>query len=530
MDTSYLANALPITPPESPKKASAEISVKATKCSLPQRFGFFSVPTSVLKKSAQFGTLLNESSNSAKSETVSLTPCTTPSSTMSAENGILEATNSVKNGTIAEFSATHSGNITENDSMATSNSSPRQLTAVAGFISPGGIIRKLNQECVPNLHESSLNQSENLETIPLPPPKPKSTSPMEPSLNGYTIKPTTVYGKIPLSELSGQKIAPVKKETIETLNHREKPTRIHVKTPYKQAVKQPTTMKTPSDASTAEINGMDLCKQNEKETTANTSFEPTPVRLQYGQFRGLIPVRPKPEPKPSSYYGQPPGNLGRLEHLSQLLDSIKTKERDSSSSSSSYGSPFNTSGNSFISAPVVFSTENRPLTLFFTKIYCFSNHFHCERLEIDEVKYMCTEQYYMYYKAHIFGDKQSALLIMRTRDPKVMKKLAEDVENFDQNLWFPISVQIMVIANQRKYEQNPELRRELFSTADTELVEASPTDTRWGVALSIDSPDIRDKSRWMGLNIMGRLLTKLRERLLKRPEFEAEWKEIMNKN
>lgn len=48
----------------------------------------------------------------------------------------------------------------------------------------------------------------------------------------------------------------------------------------------------------------------------------------------------------------------------------------------------------------------------------------------------------MYYKAHIFGDKNSALLIMRTRDPKVMKKLAEDVENFDQDLWFPISIQV----------------------------------------------------------------------------------------
>lgn len=80
----------------------------------------------------------------------------------------------------------------------------------------------------------------------------------------------------------------------------------------------------------------------------------------------------------------------------------------------------------------------------------------------------------------------------------------------------------MVIASLKKYEQNPELRLQLFKTADTLLVEASPTDHRWGIGLSMDSEFIRMKSLWRGQNIMGRLLTKLRDRLLERSEFLEE--------
>uniref|UniRef100_A0A915DNA6 NADAR domain-containing protein n=1 Tax=Ditylenchus dipsaci TaxID=166011 RepID=A0A915DNA6_9BILA len=151
----------------------------------------------------------------------------------------------------------------------------------------------------------------------------------------------------------------------------------------------------------------------------------------------------------------------------------------------------------------------------------------CEKLVIDGIKYLCTEQYYMYYKAHLFGDMNGALAIMSTTDPKLMKRIGGAVLNFDQDQWFSVSIQVMVIACQRKYEQNPDLRRQLFSTADTLLVEASPSDDRWGIGLPMDSMLVRDKRSWPGHNIMGRLLTMLRDRLLQRPEFAAERKELL---
>ena len=54
----------------------------------------------------------------------------------------------------------------------------------------------------------------------------------------------------------------------------------------------------------------------------------------------------------------------------------------------------------------------------------------------------------------------------------------------------------MVVASVKKYEQNPALRRQLFQTAGTQLVEASPMDERWGIGLSLDDWRLRDKAKW----------------------------------
>jgi hypothetical protein len=65
-----------------------------------------------------------------------------------------------------------------------------------------------------------------------------------------------------------------------------------------------------------------------------------------------------------------------------------------------------------------------------------------------------------------------------------------------------------------KYEANPTLKAALFATAPSILVEASPSDTYWGVGLQSDDPKIHDQSAWRGRNKFGYLLTELRDEMM----------------
>ncbi|KAI1729989.1 N-glycosidase [Ditylenchus destructor] len=157
------------------------------------------------------------------------------------------------------------------------------------------------------------------------------------------------------------------------------------------------------------------------------------------------------------------------------------------------------------------------ITPFFTKVYVFSNHFARPGLfEVDGTKYMCVEQFYMRYKAQVFGDLQTAKAVMEASTSSEIKKLGNQIENFDQLKWRRVAIQVMVIACLRKFEQNDDLREELFATTGSLLVEASPFDKFWGVGLSMESEMIKNPNKWPGKNVLGRLLTKLRDRLMAR--------------
>nr|CAD2185709.1 unnamed protein product [Meloidogyne enterolobii] len=117
-------------------------------------------------------------------------------------------------------------------------------------------------------------------------------------------------------------------------------------------------------------------------------------------------------------------------------------------------------------------------------------------LKIDGQFFCCTEQYYMFYKAKVFNDRKAMSDIMRTRDPKFMKRIGSQVVGFDQSKWFKISIQVMAIATYYKYSLNRDLRLQLFETSGAEIIEVNPTDKRWGIGLPMDDWRIRDKNEW----------------------------------
>ena len=53
----------------------------------------------------------------------------------------------------------------------------------------------------------------------------------------------------------------------------------------------------------------------------------------------------------------------------------------------------------------------------------------------DDITFNCCEQYMMYHKAMLFNDKETAELILNTKEPREQKKLGRLVKNFDEQVW-----------------------------------------------------------------------------------------------
>ncbi len=125
-----------------------------------------------------------------------------------------------------------------------------------------------------------------------------------------------------------------------------------------------------------------------------------------------------------------------------------------------------------------------------------------------------AEQYMMYAKALLFGDRDAATAILDAATPGEQQALGRGVRGFDESVWVFFREGIVFAGNYARFDQNPDQRELLFSTRGTTLVEASPHDRVWGIGLSADDPRAQHRSEWLGLNLLGETLTRVREALL----------------
>lgn len=139
------------------------------------------------------------------------------------------------------------------------------------------------------------------------------------------------------------------------------------------------------------------------------------------------------------------------------------------------------------------------------------SQWHPTPFELEGREYNCAEQYMMLAKASLFKDFEIAAKIAETDDPALQKRLGARVRNFDEQTWHRWRVHIVYCANRGKFEQNAGARRQLHNSAPAMLVEANPRDWNWGNGLQIKDPANNNPNAWKGANLLGRILTFIRE-------------------
>ena len=151
------------------------------------------------------------------------------------------------------------------------------------------------------------------------------------------------------------------------------------------------------------------------------------------------------------------------------------------------------------------------------KYFFFWKHrlsqWHIVNFNVDNYIYNCCEQFMMHRKALLMGDTFAAEIILGEKNPAQHQTLGRQIQNFNQELWDSYKYNIVLQGNRARFHQSPQCRELLLATGDKLIVEASPYDKVWGIGKGASDPDIMDETKWNGQNLLGKVLTQVREEI-----------------
>ena len=164
--------------------------------------------------------------------------------------------------------------------------------------------------------------------------------------------------------------------------------------------------------------------------------------------------------------------------------------------------------------------ETEGYTFFYSTRSVFSNWHPVRYTMNDSITFTTSEQGMMWEKAMLFGDSVIAARMLCVSDPKFIKKLGRQVRGYNDEIWARERSGLVYRHLYAKFIQNREMYDQLMGTGQTLLVEASPWDLIWGIGLDEKTAAITPQDRWPGQNLLGKLLTILRENLRSSPPQE----------
>ena len=131
-------------------------------------------------------------------------------------------------------------------------------------------------------------------------------------------------------------------------------------------------------------------------------------------------------------------------------------------------------------------------------------------------KFFCSEQAFMWEKAIKFDDQATAKKILAASTPMEAKNLGREVKNYVDSEWDKVRFDVMFDVNMAKYSQNEKLKKKLLDPKfdGKTFVEASPYDGIWGIKIGMGDARLHDDTNWNGQNLLGKVITKVRETLL----------------
>ena len=131
--------------------------------------------------------------------------------------------------------------------------------------------------------------------------------------------------------------------------------------------------------------------------------------------------------------------------------------------------------------------------------------------DLDGMTFSSAEQYIMYRKCLLFGDKDSAFAVMAAADPAEQQQIARNIKNYSEPVWNGFRQVVAMRALLAKFQQNNTLRESLLQTDDAWLVECAKSDTIWACGCPLYDPGRKDISLWKGENLLGFTLMEVRE-------------------